>query len=181
MANTPSVMVGLDGQIAWTNPSGSALLEECPLVTREQDRLKLTRPKEDDMFKRAIAKAIHKDVLSAGSERLSLYTDSEAYDFEVLPASLPNSGLMGAVSVALVMIRRRGINQATAARLRTLFGFTRAEADLAILVAQGRSIDEAADARGVKVSTVKAQLRSVFSKADVSRANALAAKVWAAS
>jgi|GEM_PF-6311876 len=181
VANTPSALVGSDGKIAWTNPSGNALIEECPLVTREQDRLKLTRPSEDQLFKRAITKAINKDVLSAGPERLSLYTDSEAYDFEVLPASLPNTGLMGAVSVALVMIRRRGISQATAARLRDLYGFTRAEADLAILVAKGHSIDEAAVARGVKVSTVKAQMRSVFSKADVSRANALAAKVWSAS
>lgn len=181
IANTPSALLAADGAIEWMNPSGQVLLETCPLLTQSQNYLSLIEPSEDAIFKRAISQAINKDVLNGAPERLTLYTDSEAFEFEIVPASLPSSALMGAVSVALVMIRRKGISLETAERLRDLFGFTEAEAELAILVAEGRSIDEAAQARGVKTSTARAQLRSVFSKADVSRANALAAKVWAAS
>lgn len=181
IAQTPSAMVTADGSIVWANPSGLALIEECSLIVSQRDRLAMRQPNDESLFKRALARAINKQVLNAGPERLSLVSDQEVYELEILPASLPSGALAGAVSVALIMFRKRGLTVASAARLQFLFGFTEAEANLAILVANGLSIDQAADARGVKSSTVRAQLRSVFAKADVSRANALAAKVWAVS
>ncbi|MDD3799027.1 MAG: helix-turn-helix transcriptional regulator [Novosphingobium sp.] len=53
--------------------------------------------------------------------------------------------------------------------LSQFFGFTAAEARLSVELASGRSLDEAAHALGIRRNTARAHLRSIFSKANVSR------------
>jgi DNA-binding CsgD family transcriptional regulator len=53
--------------------------------------------------------------------------------------------------------------------IKQLFGFTPAEASLAMLMANGMTLDEAADAMGVSRNTVRTHLRSVFAKTGVTR------------
>lgn len=50
-----------------------------------------------------------------------------------------------------------------------LFNLTPAEASLAIKIMNGMSLDEAAEASGIKRNTARAHLRSIFSKVDVTR------------
>lgn len=50
-----------------------------------------------------------------------------------------------------------------------LFGLTEAEADLAIALARGRTLQEIADERGVRLSTVRSQLLAVLGKTGVHR------------
>lgn len=53
--------------------------------------------------------------------------------------------------------------------IQQMFDFTRAEATLAAELANGLTLDEAADAMGIKRNTARAHLRSVFVKAGVTR------------
>ena len=53
--------------------------------------------------------------------------------------------------------------------IRQLFDFTNAEAALALLLAQGRSVAEAAEELSVSPHTARAQLKSIFSKTGVGR------------
>lgn len=53
--------------------------------------------------------------------------------------------------------------------VRQLFGFTPAEASLALLLANGLTLDEAAAKLDIKKNTVRSQLRSIFSKTGVTR------------
>ena len=48
--------------------------------------------------------------------------------------------------------------------LMQAFGLTRAEADVAIGIASGRTLAEVADDRDIKIGTVRAHLKAVFSK-----------------
>jgi DNA-binding CsgD family transcriptional regulator len=50
-----------------------------------------------------------------------------------------------------------------------LWGFTRAEADLAQHLAEGRTLSEAADASGVSINTVRTQLRGLLAKSGARR------------
>jgi DNA-binding CsgD family transcriptional regulator/PAS domain-containing protein len=61
----------------------------------------------------------------------------------------------------------------TAKTLASLFGFTPTEAALSLHLANGLSLDEAAQAMGVSRNTVRSHLRSVFSKTGVSRQSLL--------
>jgi DNA-binding CsgD family transcriptional regulator/PAS domain-containing protein len=53
--------------------------------------------------------------------------------------------------------------------LASLYGLTDAEAEIATLLSAGHSIEEAAEVRGVKLSTARSQLKSVFAKTGVNR------------
>jgi DNA-binding CsgD family transcriptional regulator len=53
--------------------------------------------------------------------------------------------------------------------LASLYGLTDAEAEITTLLSAGHSIEEAAEVRGVKFSTARSQLKSVFAKTGVKR------------
>lgn len=54
-------------------------------------------------------------------------------------------------------------------RLEYLYGLTRAEAELTVLLAQGESLEAIASARAVKLDTVRTQLRTVYKKTGTHR------------
>ena len=62
-----------------------------------------------------------------------------------------------------------GSHVGTTTVLETLYGLTRAEAELVRLVAEGHSLDEVASERGVTMNTVRSQLKQVFAKTDTNR------------
>ena len=59
--------------------------------------------------------------------------------------------------------------------LKSSFGLTNAEARLAIELARGSSLSQAAEAFGVRYQTARSQLRAVFAKTDTHRQSQLAA------
>lgn len=64
-------------------------------------------------------------------------------------------------------------SQASREMIQRLFGLTPAESSLALLLADGQSLDEAAVQLGVRKNTARAQLRAIFSKTGVTRQTAL--------
>ncbi|WP_298951600.1 helix-turn-helix transcriptional regulator [uncultured Methylobacterium sp.] len=67
--------------------------------------------------------------------------------------------------------------EGAASRLQTLFGLTTAEAFLAGAIASGRSLHAHARDRGVAISTVRTQLRSLFAKTETRRQGELVARL----
>lgn len=63
--------------------------------------------------------------------------------------------------------------QASADVMRRLFDFTPSEAQLALILANGSTLDEAADELNIRKNTARAHLRSIFSKTGVTRQTAL--------
>ena len=64
-------------------------------------------------------------------------------------------------------------SQASREMVQRLFGLTPAESSLALLLADGLSLDEATAQLGVRKNTARAQLRAIFSKTGVTRQTAL--------
>jgi DNA-binding CsgD family transcriptional regulator len=57
----------------------------------------------------------------------------------------------------------------TAAMVSRLFGLTEAEAELAVALCSGNTLDDAADKRGTSINTIRTQLKSVFAKTGTKR------------
>ncbi len=53
--------------------------------------------------------------------------------------------------------------------VESLYALTPAEAELVRLLAEGCSLDQVAEQRGVTMNTVRSQLKQVFCKTDTSR------------
>lgn len=64
-------------------------------------------------------------------------------------------------------------SQASADVMRRLFDFTPAEAALALQLANGQSLDEAAEQLDIRKNTARAHLRAIFSKTGVTRQTTL--------
>ena len=66
-----------------------------------------------------------------------------------------------------------GSSQTSIDVLRQLFDFTPAEAALALQLANGYSLDEAAEELDIRKNTARAHLRAIFSKTGVTRQTTL--------
>lgn len=64
-------------------------------------------------------------------------------------------------------------SDASTAVMRRLFDLTPAEAELALLLSSGETLDEAAEKLSIRKNTARAHLRSIFSKTGVTRQTAL--------
>jgi DNA-binding CsgD family transcriptional regulator len=72
----------------------------------------------------------------------------------------------------LVLLRLSAMHQMATGvreRLHRLFGLTQAESHITIQLANGASLDNIAQERGVSVDTVRAQVRSIFKKTGIHR------------
>lgn len=69
---------------------------------------------------------------------------------------------------ALIVLRLKRCD-AMAGQLKDLFDLTNAEADTALRLADGFSLREISAARGIRLGTARAQLRSIFAKMGCSR------------
>ncbi|MEG3062768.1 MAG: helix-turn-helix transcriptional regulator [Comamonas sp.] len=72
-------------------------------------------------------------------------------------------------SVAVVIRDPERKSEASHEIMRNLFGFTPAEASLAIQLANGCTLEEASENLGIRKNTARAHLRSTFSKTGVTR------------
>ncbi len=175
---TATFLLDSGSRIHWHNEAADQLLLAGEIARSDGDRLVMADPAQQDELQEFIKDAADKRLINAAPIVSHAQTDAGRFDIEVLPASVPNGALMGAASLALMMIRPRGLGEHVYERLRQDHGLTPAETELAVLVAEGLSIDEAAKRKEVSAHTIRAQMRSIFSKTDLSRQNALAALVW---
>lgn len=89
-------------------------------------------------------------------------------------------GEFGFGAAVLLQIRRSQIPASIASRLSRLFGLSGAEAEIARALLNGQSPEEIAQHRNVALGTVRAQVRGVYAKLNVSAQLQFAALVRAA-
>lgn len=97
--------------------------------------------------------------------------------FEVRPISRPGPPIGRGASV--LVVGRSPARPGSAEALRTLYSLTVSESWVALGVADGLSLPELAEARGVAITTIRTQLQAVYGKLGVSRQAELVALVRA--
>ncbi|SFV17278.1 helix-turn-helix transcriptional regulator [Pseudoduganella namucuonensis] len=134
---------------------------------------------ENQELQRLIAKALAPSPAGAAprlTEAVALTRPSGRSKLGVVVNAIPlNEWSEGRHRPAVVVYLRDPDRKsdASTAVLRRLFDFTPAEAELALLLSSGKTLDEAAEVLGIRKNTVRAQLRSIFSKTGVTRQTAL--------
>ncbi|MSO75674.1 MAG: helix-turn-helix transcriptional regulator [Alphaproteobacteria bacterium] len=87
----------------------------------------------------------------------------------------------GTPAVVLILISDPDREKSGIARdLRALYGLTPAEADVAVALAEGKTLDRVAEERGVSRETVRFQLKAIYAKTGTSRQAELARLVLTA-
>lgn len=175
----PVALVILDncGAVFLANSKAEALLGNDGLALSRGGVHATLRP--DDML---LQQAINKVIASTNSRGAPLHSadllinrgaGKRPYQVTIvpLPPDHEQSGRRPAASLMIFDPEQELVVSFT--RMRDLFGFTRAEAVVALGLMQGKSLEQVASAEGSSVATTRNLLKRVFLKAGVSRQNDL--------
>jgi DNA-binding CsgD family transcriptional regulator len=156
------ILADCDRRVQYLNVPARSVLESTGILHLAGDKIMASTPEAHDELRSAVELVCNSDREDFKIVRLETET-GEAH-FATVSAHPHAEGARQALIV--LRLRRR---EAMAEQLKALFSLTNAEADLALRLADGDSLQEIAQARGIRPSTAKSQLRSIFTKLDCSR------------
>lgn len=127
-----------------------------------------------------VQQAIHQTVMTAarrgdtgsGAMRVTRPSGRPSYVVQFMPLS-PDSRIGGLrpdpLALAVVIDPAHPDRRPSGRNLSLLFGLTATESQLALALLQGRRLEEIADERGVKITTLRTQLSAILAKTGTQR------------
>lgn len=167
-----TVLVDEHGQIVSQNSVATELLNEQDGIALVGDRLHFNQREQGEEFRKLVTEVLQQQ--SGGTPRLAaamrLPRPSGRPDLGLVLKPVPVSEWSeGRPRVAAFISDPQRQADTSKQIIRRLFDFTNAEAGLAMRLAQGLSLAEAAESLAVSQHTARAQLKSIFAKTGVSR------------
>jgi len=179
------LIVRLGGTVVYANEPARALLAECDGLALDGGLLRGARSQDtralDDLITTALAASPSGTAEPAGV--LQLRRPSGRRPLRVIVSPLPrNQKLAISEPRALVyVIDPDDTGRPDTAILRRAYGLSRAEAEVAALLMQDKTVKEVSQLLGTTVHTVRFHIRQLFGKTGVSRQSALVRLLSAAS
>lgn len=169
-----TVMVDDTGAILSLNQAAEALLAERDGLRQQQGALRAQPSTADRALQAALAAALADDG-TAPAQALSIPRAGERGALKVVVKSIPLRQRVGHRRPAAAIYIRdpERVFAPSVDVLRSLFGFTPAEAALAKLLAEGLSLDAAVAELRISKNTGKSRLRAIFAKTGASRQSSL--------
>jgi len=165
------------GSVMRTNGLADEILAENDGVRVSQNKLHAAFPNEDRELQRLIKTALSLPGEAPGVlQPMSVTRPSGRANLGVLVRPVPagewSEDRHRPTAVAFIRDPERK-SQLSVEMIRRLFGLTTAEAALAMLLANGFTLDEAAAELKIRKNTTRAHLRSIFAKTGVRRQTTL--------
>lgn len=178
----PAFVCGGTGDVQALTEQAEDLVRDTRGLTLRNRRLRACRDDEDKTLHDAIMKAVRglERPGAPSMQAVVIRGASEASTPLVLDVmTLPSVTLefFSAPRVLVVARGSRGADARKAALLQGVYGFTSAETDIALQLAQGKAAEAIAQERKVTVGTVRAQIKSLLAKLGVNRQVELVAKL----
>lgn len=154
------------GRVHHRNASAQSVLPHANVMN---SILRFNEPRLNRLFQAALCRA------TQDYPRTSILplpsAGNEIWELTVLPLKTDELHLSGCpVRLAFVVIARpQDDAERIVRRVRPLYGLTEAEARVMAALTLGATVDEIASEHGVRTSTVRAQVRSIFDKTGVNR------------
>jgi DNA-binding CsgD family transcriptional regulator/PAS domain-containing protein len=166
------------GAVLKSNPVAEEMLHEGDGLRLVNGVLRADLAAENRELQRLVKQALSGNTggKAAVVDAISITRKSTRGKLGVLVRSLPNTGSSKAKrrpSVALFIRDAERKSEASREMVRRLFDLTPAEASLALSLANGLTLDEAADGLHIRKNTARAHLRAIFSKIGVTRQTTL--------
>ncbi|MCY3703417.1 MAG: LuxR C-terminal-related transcriptional regulator [Rhodospirillales bacterium] len=172
--NTRMGIIQLDwgGRIVEANDRARELLRQNDGLTDEGGELRATRPEDNSRLQEHLARALPR--LGGPGESSSMAVRRKSWSpglaLHVKPATVREVDYRSQSVAALVLV----IDPVSPARIEpalvaAVLGLTPAEAVIAVLLAEGRTLRQIAVATGRKYSTIQTHLRHIFAKLGCSR------------
>lgn len=154
---TPLVVADASGTVLESNPAATRRIERCEgLWLDAAGRLAVRQGGRWVPISKW-----HAELVAGRSVTLALEADGPAMQITLKPMTVQDTGL-GSTTWVLATIERVVLTRADAMRRR--FRFTRTQARLAEMLCQGMRPANAAEALGVKISTVRTHVGEMYEK-----------------
>ena len=168
VSTTPHCLFFLDdrGRVKRMSATAEAMLVDGRELYLASGILSACQPDEEKELRRLVARAANRDrAASTGGSMRIRRCGKPSYEVQVTPLGPRSSANWSSAPIILVTIADdHGASVPIELKLRSRFGFTPAEVRVALALMHGGSLRETADAAGVSVNTVRAQLASIFEK-----------------
>jgi len=166
------------GTIVKTNTAAIDIFAEKDGLSIVGDAVRVDYPNENRELTRLIGRALTpiRNESPLLTDAMSITRPSGRQHLGVMVRTLPFNDWSEDQRRAKVAIFIRDPDRHSKASrdvIKRLYDLTAAEASLALLLANGLNLDEAADALAIRKNTARAHLRSIFSKVGVTRQTAL--------
>lgn len=167
------------GEVRWHNRAAAAMLGHGAPLTLGHGQLRGVSAESRQTLARLLSPDCGGDMVTAAFGDLD--------DSMVQAIALPNGAFKGTAAqgwdddrdgVALILIDPSQAPLLSAGHVTSLFGLTPAEAQLAIALSQGMSLNAYADRRGISVGTVRIQMKRILEKTDSRRQADLVGKLY---
>ena len=171
-ADTGIVLLDEHGCCAFVNRAGKQLLDQQDGLLFSKNRLLASHPQEcsvlEELLRRAVAGIKRKKDIGGGTLRI---TRQHGRSLHIRIAPFPSEHSPGGsrfAAIALIGDPERA-QRLPFETMRSVYGLTPAEAKLALLLLEGKSISEAAHENEVTKDTVRSQVKSIFLKTGTRR------------
>lgn len=171
-----------DGRVQALTSQAEELVRGDRGLTLRNQSLRAVRDEEDRALSGAIARAA-RGLSRPGAPAMQALivrgasAASAPLVLDVMPLPSRSLELTCGPRVFVVVRGARGADTRRAALLHALYGFTPAETEIALLLAQGKTTEAIAREREVAVGTVRTQIKSLLPKLGVGRQVELVAKL----
>jgi DNA-binding CsgD family transcriptional regulator len=175
-----TLVLGRSGIILYANRQAEALLRAGDSIAASDGCITVCDSAASEWLMACVRSAV--DVASGrrstGGGTVPL-PRGERLPLSVLVAPLPTArdGFGPQAPAAILFVRDPERPMPSTTLLQELFGLTAAEASIAALLADGRSIDVVASAQGIKVNTARTHLKNVLAKTGTKRQAQLVALI----
>ncbi|HKY91214.1 MAG TPA: helix-turn-helix transcriptional regulator [Nevskiaceae bacterium] len=173
------VSFGPNGELVHVNDEARRLLDEQDGISQRGGALWLDSPTERREFQRLVHEAIERTVsgqteTAVGlAEAMAVIRPSGKAPLAIMIKPAPPAPGVHHSRRAYAVVYLRDPVGGTVPKadelIRRIFGLTRVEARLTVLLCEGYSLDETAEILGVRRNTARTHLRAVFAKTGVSR------------
>lgn len=169
-----TIILDESGKVLQTNQVAEKLLLEKDGIKQVNDGLQVGSARDTQEFRRLVRQAMlsQKGNLASVVEAMRVKRPSGRADLGIIVRSVPMAAWSeGKLCPTVVIFISDPEQQSSAPQeiVRALFDFTPAETQLAMLLANGLTLDEASEELGISRNTSRAHLRSTFSKTGVTR------------
>jgi DNA-binding CsgD family transcriptional regulator len=168
----PLISVGPDSKVHWLNDAARKQIADHPALLISGERLRARNRKHEAALREAIAWG-HAELLSSSSAARPGRVSRAVIIGENGDAApvfcwvvLENRKVFVTFNDEQMLKRRIGVAQ-------TIYGFSAAQAQLALLIVQGHDLAQAAESIGVSVNTVRTHLQRMFERTGAHSQSAL--------
>jgi DNA-binding CsgD family transcriptional regulator/PAS domain-containing protein len=169
-----TIVLDETGRVLQLNPVAEEMLHTSDGLKLVGGRLEATYPSDNRELQRLVRNAFCTEVKAGqpGAEAMSVSRPSGQVSLGLVVEAIPSMDWAdGKGKPAAVVYIRDAVGKSIASEVVTkqLFNLTKAETALAMELANGLSLEEAAEHLNIRRNTARAHLRSIFSKTGVRR------------